>query len=309
MSYKGFFTVAILVLLGVVVFYVVIQHDPATRVLDTEIAKHQLENAAKVKRARERAEREIAEAREHARREIAKIKRTTTTPEVQVLVPTPGLRRRFDNEPGFFERAQVPTPTTAESPSQAEATAQEAIAATRQEAIAATTQEVIAATTQEVIAATTPTIKPATAPAAKPAVPMVKCYYCRGRGTVQCTACMTSGGISTGLMPCPTCHLAGKVKCPDCHGNYDRVCTACDGSGRIRVMMGYYGNGRRRYGWRTCRTCGGEGRVIVCHKCNKGWITCPTCKGKRRIGTCPVCKGTKKMPCPKCHGTGFLEKK
>jgi hypothetical protein len=273
MEYKTVFLLAILALLGLAVCVIVMQSDPVTQELRLETARKQVEYREKAVAAREKAEQEIATIKESAAAKKAQLLEPREKPrEIEAPPKIEG--------PGFFEK-----PTAS-------------------------------ASTPELDLTPPPVPTPASAPALTPPVPVTiprpiiqaKCDYCRSLRTVPCQACINTGGFSTGLIPCPECRTARTITCPACSGNWDRVCTRCSGKGYILVK-----EYRSIRDWRTgetrgiyvpvkydCKTCGSEGRIILCRKCTKGRIQCPTCKGAGRIGACPVCKGEKRVPCPKC---------
>jgi len=279
MEHKTVLFLVVLVLLGLAVCIIVMESDPVTRDLRLEIAKRQVEYREKAITEREKAEQEIAAIRENAAAKKAQLLEPREEP-TKIEAP-PKIEG-----PGFFEKptASAPTPAPALTPP--------------------------------------PVPAPATAPALTPPVPtttprpsiQAKCAYCRGLGTIQCQACINTGGFSTGLMACPICNTARTVVCPSCNGHWDELCTRCSGKGYILVQEYRPGTeyipGYGRVATRVlctvrkdCTACGSTGRIILCRKCIKGRIQCPNCKGAGRIGVCPVCKGEKRVPCPKCSST------
>lgn len=153
--------------------------------------------------------------------------------------------------------------------------------------------------TPEIAPAPAPVPPPVPKPTPRRVVRLANCTYCRKLRTIQCTTCMTTGGISTGLMPCPKCKLRRTIVCPDCNGHWADECSSCNGSGgryeRVRRNGLYF---RVRTG--DCARCCGTGIILRCRKCKKGRIRCPYCDGVGRIGTCTTCLGKKRVPCPKC---------
>jgi hypothetical protein len=297
MDYKGVIVGVLVVLLGLAVCVIVTQADPASQDLRLEAARKQAQRQETIMAAQASASPEIASAKE-----------TVAPPSP----PVPQvLQQRELKGPGFFEgkgnyqiahtgsagENVIESPPTQVSPPAPEVIAPAAPVNENVNGSAPTTIEPVAPVAPIVAPPVTP--MPTSAP--QPVVPQGPCAYCRSLRTIQCMACATSGGLSTGLMICAKCKLSRTVVCPRCHGRWDRPCSSCGGSGAyyrtIRNLAGQYV--RVRGG--DCSTCRGAGTIVLCHNCTKGRIPCTACEGIGRVGTCPKCSGEKRIPCPKCQ--------
>jgi hypothetical protein len=277
-------------LLGLAVCVIVMQADPVTQELRLEAAKKRVEQREQVVAVRAPAAPAIAPTKEPV---------APQTPQV--------LEPRELKGPGFFEREgadqiarSVPAgenvsgsaPTTV-SPAPPEESDRAVLVDGNAMGSAPTTVLPVAPVEAPPVA---PIAVPIPTSAPRPVVPQGPCAYCRSLRTIQCLACATSGGLSTGLMICAKCKLSRTVVCPKCHGNWDRPCSSCGGSG-AHYRMGR--NLRVRDG--DCSTCRGAGNIILCRSCTKGRVPCTACNGNGRVGTCPKCNGEKRIPCPKCQ--------
>jgi len=273
------------------------QSDPVTQELRLETARKQVEYREKAVAAREQAEQEIATIRESA-----------AAKKVQLLEPREEPRKSEEPReieappkiegPSFFVKptASAPTPEPALTPPPVPTP------------VPTSAPAPATAPTPATAPALTPLV-PTTMP--RPIVPQAKCAYCRSLRTIQCQACINTGGFSTGLMICPECRTARTVICPKCHGNWQVSCSTCKGQGKIaeqRYVASYWDPaqyrtipGRYYTVYHTCGNCDGTGRVTGCHSCTKGRTSCSTCKGAGRVGVCPKCNGEKRVPCPMCQ--------
>ena len=147
-------------------------------------------------------------------------------------------------------------------------------------------------------------------------------------------ACSKCNGTGKVKVTCSTCHNTGEVKCSKCGGKGERECPHCDGTGHACPVCtrGYVKKDR----WINCKSCsgtgytrdfkcydcGGRGQVketykAICPNCHGDYTNtdhvCDKCEGKKKIScakheTCPDCGGKQYKKCPKCQGTGSVNK-
>lgn len=125
---------------------------------------------------------------------------------------------------------------------------------------------------------------------------LVKCNHCDGEG--QITTEYDCGYCDSGKLNCGNCR-DGKIECAQCGGDAEVEvrCQDCGGTGKV--------NGNE------CRKCSGNGVVDEkCNRCSNGQLTCPACRGSGRVD-CHLCDGTgiKKSTriCDVCDGHGEVE--
>ena len=236
MDYKGVLVGVLVVLLGLAVCVIVMQADPATQEMRLEAAKRRVEQQDQVVAVQAPAAPEVAPTGE------------TVAPPAP---PTPQVIESRDLKgPGFFEgkgtyqtthsgsagETVIGSPPTTAPPAAPEESPPAAPVTANVIGLAPTTVVPVTPVEAPPVA---PPVAPMPTSAPRPVVPQGPCAYCRNLRTIQCMACATTGGISTGLMICPKCKLSRTIVCPKCHGRWDKPCRRC-GPGR--------GPGRRRAG-------------------------------------------------------------
>ncbi len=144
------------------------------------------------------------------------------------------------------------------------------------------------------------------------------CPTCHGIGKVWCKACRVGRKV-TGKSECRACGVNRRVTCPTCKGQWRKdLCRRCDAKGKVtitkRVWIRNPGKMDGHYEYRTtrkkCPVCKGKKYMWFCPACSRstkskrGTVPCPTCQGTGRAGECPTCRGTKKVHCTTCSGSG-----
>lgn len=161
------------------------------------------------------------------------------------------------------------------------------------------------------------------------------CPVCKNTGSVKCKRCGGTGQVKNAETPCSLCKGAKTIECQTCDDEGKIDCKVCklrkvDGKKIYARVNPKYKKWRRKYRkylngftgekelksqniplppvkYIPCDVCGATGRVIDPRCKGTKKITCYRCKGtgiELARGTCPVCKGAKRVPCPKC---GVLE--
>ncbi|MCA9244935.1 MAG: hypothetical protein KDA32_13335 [Phycisphaerales bacterium] len=115
--------------------------------------------------------------------------------------------------------------------------------------------------------------------------PAPPCGMCGGSGTVTCAACGGELKVRASV-ECPEC-VHGMFRCRACYGTGKRECRNCGGDGKVRKQSGW----RRGNGLKTPIF-----KIVACPDCSRGKVECDPCGG------------TGSLRCPKCTGTGFVER-
>lgn len=137
----------------------------------------------------------------------------------------------------------------------------------------------------------------------RPAASNIVCGTCGGTAQTICPTCSGSlqarcgAGCESGRLRCGTCHGSGQKSDP---------CYACGGAGGTYSQAPTWdwqkNQGQVGGQWQQCHQCYGKGqRQSPCTSCQYGYNTCSTCMGRGKVD-CTTCHRTGKVTCLKCIG-------
>lgn len=136
------------------------------------------------------------------------------------------------------------------------------------------------------------------------------CRFCRGAGSVRCSACKGYGKSNSIPMPCERCKGEKTSECEHCDEEGMVDCKKCklrkiEGEKAYAAPNPEYKEWQKKNGLKASQIFDPKKRDEILGERPVKYVPCPVCKAEGKA-KCEKCEGSRKSPCSRCKGKGTM---